>query len=155
MYCQCIVLAPRNPHPAKHHPRLTPYYFPPSPPYGTMQTVTYFGVIMRAILFGLLITLCDYSYAGLKISDFYIQEKRNSPEFMIYIAGLSDGFFYSTAIENGGIYCPPRGLKMNTQNYIHLIEDEIKRGPPKGQYTPDMELGIVLGSALMRTFPCK
>ncbi len=75
----------------------------------------------------------------------------------IYIRGLQDGIEWSNAFltQDGRtkIYCLPRNLSLNTDNYMQFIDEAVdqKRNPEiKG--TEQIELHLLL--QLQQKFPC-
>ena len=82
--------------------------------------------------------------------------RRVSPEsFQIHVASLADGMLWAnSALAARGerqLFCPPKTLALNTENYIKLIDDEAKRVAKPGD---NPQVGLLLLVALSRTFPC-
>jgi hypothetical protein len=73
--------------------------------------------------------------------------------FKIYISGVGEGFLmmnsYLRSYEKPPIYCQPGKLVMNADNYINIIESEIKRGAKQ-----DSIIELLLLYGLIKTFPC-
>ena len=78
------------------------------------------------------------------------------PDFVKnHINGMGDGMSWinAAAVVRGDkpFYCEPALLSLTAENYMSLVDDELKRAP----YPKDTEIGYVLLQALRRTLPCK
>ncbi|MDR3396599.1 MAG: hypothetical protein P4M06_03470 [Pandoraea sp.] len=71
-----------------------------------------------------------------------------------YVAGLGQGMFWANvALEAQGnkkLYCPPRALALNVNNYMSILDKEVTK--PVTRDTDD--IGVLLLQALIDTFPC-
>ena len=76
------------------------------------------------------------------------------PEVNSYLSGIGHGYYYANAyadsIGQHKLYCQPRNNVMDADNYIQILENEIKRGGHK----PDETIELIMLSGLRRTFPC-
>jgi hypothetical protein len=76
-----------------------------------------------------------------------------------YIDGVGNGFlFASSALQAESkepLFCIP-DLALNEDNYLALLDRQIKEGmPTKAAWRDDDPIEIILLRALQRTFPCK
>jgi hypothetical protein len=76
-----------------------------------------------------------------------------------YIDGVGNGFlFANTALQADNkepLFCIP-DLTLNEENYLALLDRQIKDGmPTKAAWRDEDPIEIILLRALQRTFPCK
>ena len=78
----------------------------------------------------------------------------------VYIQGLGDGFIVANIASRtdgkGPLFCPPRNLSLNLENYKSILDDEIEQ-QSKVQTADVLEqapISVLLLSGLQRTFPC-
>jgi hypothetical protein len=73
-----------------------------------------------------------------------------------YVRGLGEGMSWaSSAAQVGGgdgLFCPPQKLALTVENYVDIIDRQIKtaRGDVENRY-----IGELLIIGLQETFPCK
>jgi hypothetical protein len=110
------------------------------------------------IIIFLLSLLSAPAFAEVPVKDY--QKFKNSESMQMYVAGVGVGFSWANIFmidETGKVlYCQPSKLALGTDNYIRILEDEIKRyeataGFQKAQETP---IEIILLNGLRKTFPC-
>jgi hypothetical protein len=54
------------------------------------------------------------------------------------------------------LFCPPPDLALNQDNFLALLDGEIKRQRAKGSpYGAETDVEKILGDALQHAFPCK
>jgi hypothetical protein len=77
-----------------------------------------------------------------------------------YINGMGAGFTWANGRLNARgmpkLFCTPRSLSLNANNYIDILDKQISRMSQKE--TPgldDLPIGFVLLLGLEETFPCK
>jgi hypothetical protein len=118
----------------------------------------------------LLATLCFFalSAVGLK-AEVNVKEyraivasndKARLTELKVYIRGLGEGVAWAnTFLETSKkplLFCPPAKLFLGTQNYIDIIEAQIRDRVNTFQKDEldEQEIGMLLVFGLMDTFPC-
>lgn len=77
-----------------------------------------------------------------------------------YVEGLGKGFVYANVVmkieTNQSLFCIPEKLVLERENFIRILDDEIKRYEvvsfDEAQKSP---IEINLLSGLKNTFPCK
>jgi len=93
-------------------------------------------------------SLCSAEW---KVSEYLEKKETLAVYFESYISGLGVGFSWYNVdmIMNGKpLYCPPAKLAVTTENYIRILDDEIKRNKK-------IYIEPILLDGLIRTFPCK
>ncbi len=110
---------------------------------------------MKTVFLPIAYILCFFftnADAALLIRDY---EKYKNTDFInFYLLGLGDG---ADIVESARdpkakkLFCLPRNMNLNAENYANIIEDQMK----KRQYAPEFPVSAVLVEGLMRTFPCK
>ncbi|MBZ5611786.1 MAG: hypothetical protein LAP38_26295 [Acidobacteriia bacterium] len=103
-----------------------------------------------------------------------LEQGRNDPDYAkvksildMYIKGVGDGLVWANAELLGGhrqqLYCSPKDLGLNADNYHQLLESFLPTltqmvhwpyGTLKWKSVEDMPVGAVLLTALIHTFPC-
>ena len=75
---------------------------------------------------------------------------------MSHIAGIGVGFEFAnaqlTASGQSTLYCPPENLPLRTENYMDILDEEIKQRENIAEYD---YIGMALLEGLKKTFPCK
>lgn len=83
--------------------------------------------------------------------------RKNKQETVEYVAGLGEGmeFLNYRAGQLGRelIFCVPKDFKLNVENYINILMNEIAKDPKRNAGL--MPLASVMANGLIRTFPCK
>ena len=115
---------------------------------------------MRYVLTFLLVVIMSSTVvAEMSVEKYELSKKEEATILDSYIAGL--GMAYKLAnitnenMGNSKFYCPPSNLAFNAENYMTIIDDEIKlRKSNKSSYqsTP---VSYFLLEGLGRSFPCK
>jgi hypothetical protein len=79
----------------------------------------------------------------------------------VYVQGLAEGIFWVNAfIEKKGkepLYCQPEKLVLDKENYVEILDEQIKtlsKGLPEKEWE-ELEIGLLLFHGLQDTFPCK
>jgi hypothetical protein len=79
----------------------------------------------------------------------------------IYILGLGDGFLWANAKmlvdKKSPLYCQPDKLVLGMENYVEILNRQIKAEATKNTQAQldEMSLGLLLLQGLQDTFPCK
>jgi hypothetical protein len=72
-----------------------------------------------------------------------------------YLFGVAHGIEYTNAYTeeqfHRSVICAPKGLDLNQENIISIIDDELKAEKAK----PDDIVELVLFFGMLKTFPCK
>lgn len=93
--------------------------------------------------------------AGAVITISHYKQTKNDEQMQIYVQGIGHGYLFANAMNeysrNPKLYCPPPQLGLNVDNYLEMLETEIRRK----SYPADAPLAHVLLQALRHTFPCK
>ena len=112
-------------------------------------------IIRHALLFTA-ICFITFDASASKLNAYQALRKIDQDVFRLYIGAMADGMEWAnTAIEVRGqppLFCTPKSLALNSDNYIKLVDSEIDRTPT---YTPDTDVALILLRALQRAFPCK
>lgn len=99
------------------------------------------------------------------------KESRNSQNeleklvIVNYIAGIGEGLVWAnTELESRKdkpLFCQPKKLALTDENYIQILNDEIKRfeeaktdESERKKVFDSMPIGLFLLKGLIRTFPC-
>lgn len=89
------------------------------------------------------------------VSDFL--SSRNKVTTIEYVAGMGEGMeFLNYRMRRSGrdpLFCVPPDLKLNSTNFLNIIESQIAIDPKK--YSGLMPLASVMIDGLIRTFPCR
>ena len=114
------------------------------------------GLVLAAVLFGThLLADEDVSEVTLKK---YLQLK-GTLEMKLYVKGLGGGMELAAVIagQNGTpIFCRPPKLALGVENYMSIIEEEVKAKRDSGAAVdPNTPIGVILISGFVNTFPCK
>lgn len=77
-----------------------------------------------------------------------------------YIVGVGKGIFWANIVMKlqgrKPLFCLPKELALNQDNYISLLDQELKSPTdPQRHYSSDTPIELVLVQALEHTFPCK
>ena len=112
------------------------------------NTIGYFGLLL---LFPVL--QVDAATIGA-----YRTMTQNSPSAAkIYVNGVANGFEWSNSINEQRnvkpLYCPPSALTLNADNYVKILDVEIRRRGRNIDESDPVELALFMG--LLRTFPCQ
>lgn len=99
------------------------------------------------------------SYAVVTVEDY--QKMRTSKDTSSkerierYIDGVLNGIDWTNVIfkslRHQELYCMPKNFALNVDNAFQIIDDQIKKNPPKKGTPADMLLVI----GLMEMFPCE
>lgn len=80
----------------------------------------------------------------------------------LYISGIGEGLLWANSEETRRktpLYCMPEKLELVTDNYVALIDGQIKKLSQRGGATKaeldDFAVGVLLLNGLEATFPCK
>jgi len=103
--------------------------------------------------------LCFMSFPcfgdDMSVSDFKL--KRGAPATREYVAGIGEGMdFLNYQFAKAGrdpLFCVPSGLKLNADNYLNVLDQELARDPKKNSGLRPLVASMVDG--LRVTFPCK
>lgn len=72
----------------------------------------------------------------------------------IYVKGIGDGFLWMSSLHEAKgadpLYCPPSKLVISSENYVSILDRQIKRI----KYDQEFPLGMALLNGLIYTFPC-
>lgn len=89
-----------------------------------------------------------------------VKESTTATVAKVYIQGIGDGFTWANAIlqKNGKtpLYCQPVKLGLGKDNYVAMIDEQIKAlsaGVPEAQLN-EFDVGLLLLDALREDFPC-
>ena len=87
------------------------------------------------------------------------QKADNLETIESYIDGVGNGYFWANATLHAdnkeALFCSP-DMALNQENYLALLDREIKNGmPSKAAWRDEDAVEVILLRALQRTFPCK
>lgn len=105
-----------------------------------------------------LISICGASLPtqALTVGDYKDMLKHKSEYVDFYVLGIGEGFSWANVVNQdknlATLYCQPKELALNVENYKRVIEDELEKYPEI--YKDNIEVEIALLRGLMRTFPC-
>lgn len=106
------------------------------------------SIILMLILSNSAIAMDVQSYEKLKNSSIDILK--------VYINGVGYGYSWINSIlesqERPPLYCPPRKIALNVENYLAVIDDEIKKASQP--LPPDTPIELILYFGLVESFPC-
>jgi hypothetical protein len=107
--------------------------------------------VIRILIVLLALSCASVSYAEPTVQD-WIKEKDN---LILYVAGLGQGISWANAYlrntQQKPIYCVPKNLNLVVENYVTIIDTQIREEPRVKMDTP---LGFVLLNGYIATFPC-
>jgi hypothetical protein len=90
-------------------------------------------------------------------AEFYAKDYpklKNSDAFKAYVTGLGVAYSWSNAhlssVNQKPLYCEPKKLGLNSDNYLGILEDGIKRIPDNA----DLPIEYIFLLQLQVTFPC-
>ena len=98
-------------------------------------------------------------YADVTINDYKESKNLSAQQESIraYIGGIGHGFEWASSfLQNRGskpLYCPPKQLAFNTQNYIDILDSQLVR--KQNIYTPEDSIAMVLLFGFQYVFPCE
>lgn len=77
-----------------------------------------------------------------------------------YIKGLGEGMAWansSASIRQTPLFCPPHNLALTVENFIDIIDRQIRMAQTKGEgaYVEGADIGLLLMAGLEETFPCE
>ena len=78
-----------------------------------------------------------------------------------YLYGIADGFASSNASLRGDghpmMFCQPEKLRVNLENLVQMVDDEVARCARGGgkPYRDELPVALILLEAMKRTFPCE
>jgi hypothetical protein len=112
---------------------------------------------MRAqILLVLATSLISTSAAAVTLSEYQAQRVKNRVAVNAYLEAVGNGFTWANAslesTKREKLYCAPRRLALNGENYNHLLNEYLKLGIDMD--TPDTPIEMLLMNALQHDFPC-
>lgn len=92
--------------------------------------------------------------AAPSIADY--ERLKNNSTIKTYVLGLGEAFLYATIDlefnKKAPLFCPPRQLALTTENYLQILDNELKTDK---SFESDAPIGLVLLEGLKKTFPCK
>ena len=105
---------------------------------------------------------CNHSFAELTAKT-YLSVKESGGEdwqyLKVYIRGVTKGYFWYNSIvgsqKGEKLYCQSMNLLLKENDYLDLIDKEIKYAKKKGFYDDNDDVEMLLGVSLKREFPCK
>ena len=56
---------------------------------------------------------------------------------------------------NTPLYCPPEKMRLTTDNYVNVLNQELLRKGTADQFVALASVADILLDGLIRTFPCK
>lgn len=83
------------------------------------------------------------------IKDYLSQKDTHKAFFEAYIDGLGEGMMWSIVSSKDPFYCPPGNLAVTKENYIRILEDQIRR-----EGIDNLPIELTLKNGLQHTFPC-
>lgn len=109
---------------------------------------------MKKIICLSLVLCAFHAAAAPSVADY--EKHKNSNTIKTYVLGLGEAFLYATIDlefnKKAPLFCPPRQLALTTENYIQILDNEL-RGDKN--FDSDAPVGLVLLEGLKKTFPCK
>ena len=108
---------------------------------------------MRSIVFALLVLISGQVFADLEVVDY--PKFKNLDVFKNYVFGVGEGLMWAngelTSRNEKLIYCQPGKLALIMDNYLQILDDELKANV----YKPSVPIAFVLREGLKHTFQCK
>ena len=114
--------------------------------------------IAQAVFVSLFISLFSITaFAEFLVKD-YKQLKENDA-MKIYVEGLGQGFSWANVVmkkeTNKSLFCQPGKLALGRDNFIRILNDEIKRQEiDRFDKTQEAPIEMILLLGLKNTFPC-
>ncbi len=109
---------------------------------------------MKKIIFLALVLWFFQAAAAPSVADY--EKHKNSNTIKTYVLGLGEAFLYATIDlefnKKAPLFCPPRQLALTTENYIQILDNELRANK---NFDSDAPVGLVLLDGLKKTFPCK
>jgi hypothetical protein len=116
--------------------------------------------MMKSLSLMSLALLLSVPALSLPLKQYQAARKEDSMESMVnYINGIGNGYLWAnsalSAENKEPLFCNPE-LQLNEDNYLALLDRQIKDGTPaKAKWRDDDPIEIILLRALQRTFPCR
>lgn len=118
---------------------------------------------MRAITMLVILLASVSTWADVDIAMY--QRERNDPSAKVrldaYVFGLGEGLSWANvelmARNHPPIFCEPKNISLNADNYKSLIDDSLKkvdRSKMSVEQFNKVPLGLLLKKGLMDAFPC-
>lgn len=109
-------------------------------------------------LFAFVGALLSCTASAVEVGNF--DEIKGSEYFRAYIEGVGHGFLWANAELQVNkrqtlLFCVPPSLGLTTDNYVGLIEAEIRDSKANGGINGKAPVELVLMGALKKTFPCR
>lgn len=88
------------------------------------------------------------------------QAIKDKTYFKAYLNGVGRGLHWAIIgneiylKSDKSLYCLPNNLTLTAENYINILEQEIKTKQKTETIPPDTFIELLLMNGLMRTFPC-
>ncbi len=105
---------------------------------------------------------CNVGFAELTAKTYLSIKESGGDEWQhikVYIRGVTKGYYWYNSIvgaqKGKKLYCQPMNLLLKENDYLDLIDKEIKRAKKKDIYDENLDVEMLLGYALKRDFPCK
>ena len=97
-------------------------------------------------------------YAEVTLETYEIVGKND--EFKVFVSGLGEGYSLANAElkvkrKLPPLYCEPDKVKLNTDNYLEILDNYLSQPVVKAQTHPTLPVGVMLLKALQDAFPCK
>jgi hypothetical protein len=93
---------------------------------------------------------------ALTVGEYKNKLKQKSQYVDFYIFGVEEGIAWANSMNQSknitNLYCVPKYLALNIDNYKRVIEDGLEKYP--SVYKDDIDVEVVLLRGLMRNFPC-
>ena len=115
---------------------------------------------MKYVLTFLLVVIMSSTVvAEMSVEKYDISKKEEAAILDSYISGLAMAFKLANITNenmgNSKFYCPPSGLAFNAENYIGIIDDEIRLSKSNKSSYKNTPVSHFLFQGLSRSFPCK
>ena len=120
---------------------------------------------VAASVFAVAVAVCSTSaHAETLLLKKYRQAHAAGPlpdSILNYISGIADGLETSNIVlswkKKPMLFCQPESLALNSQNFITIIDTEIKRRIASGEkpYGDEYPVMLILVDGMQRTFPCE
>jgi hypothetical protein len=117
---------------------------------------------MKKIALALYVSLFIFLLSMTASAEFSVKEYKQLKEndvMKTYIEGLGRGFVWANVVmkkeTNKSLFCSPEKLALGKDNFIRILDDEIKRQEIDGFIkTQEASIEMVLLFGLKNTFPC-
>jgi len=111
------------------------------------------GILVLVLLW------CNVSFSEITVKKYLELKDEKSNILISNVAGIGSGFFwYNLLLDIEGknqLYCLPENFVLQYDNYISFLDDSIIEQRYKGTLDENHNIGLLILSKIIETFPCK